>query len=139
MVQATGSIVGRKKIHGLSSSSLVQKRPKAKTLRPRRPIGKIGKSVIPPSMSFENLYHEKLRDRKFAIVYLTECIIDPDPKMFLVGLRDVILARGGMAQIADRAEVNRESLYKAVSKNGNPSISYLKRVLEALDISLKFV
>lgn len=64
---------------------------------------------------------------------------DEDPKMFLVGLRDVIAAHGGMAHIAESAGVNRESLYKAVSEKGNPSIGYLKRILEVLNIRLQLV
>jgi len=59
--------------------------------------------------------------------------------MFLVGLKDVIAAHGGMAHIAESAGVNRVSLYKAVSAKGNPSIRYLKRILEVLDIRLRLV
>ena len=59
--------------------------------------------------------------------------------MFLVALRDVIAAHGGMAHIAEAAGVNRESLYKAVSEKGNPSISYLKRILDVLKIRLQLI
>jgi probable addiction module antidote protein len=60
--------------------------------------------------------------------------------MFLLGLRNVIAAHGGgMAHIAESAGVNRESRYKAVSIKGNPSIGYLKRILEVLNIRLKLI
>ena len=59
--------------------------------------------------------------------------------MFLVGLRDAIAAHGGMSHVAESAGVNRESLYKAVSEKGNPSIEYLKRILEVLNIRLQMV
>jgi DNA-binding phage protein len=45
---------------------------------------------------------------------------DEDPKMFLLGLRDVIAGHGGMPHIAEVVGVNRESLYKAVSEKGTP-------------------
>ncbi len=139
MAQATGSTAGKRKIHGSSSSLVGPKGHRTRTSERRKNIGKTGKSAIPPSVPFEPLYHERLRDRKFAAVYLTECIADEDPKMFLLGLRDVIAAHGGMAHIAESAGVNRESLYKAVSVNGNPSIGYLKRILEVLNIRLKLI
>lgn len=44
-----------------------------------------------------------------------------------------------MAQVAEAAGVNRESLYKAVSDKGNPSIAYLKRILEVLNIRFQLV
>ena len=139
MAQVTGSTAGKRKARGLSSLSGGPKGPRARTSGPRKTIGKIGKGAFPPSVPFEPFYHERLRDRKFAAVYLTECIADEDPKMFLVALRDVIAARGGMAHIAEIAGVNRESLYKAVSEKGNPSIAYLKRILEVLNIRLQLV
>jgi probable addiction module antidote protein len=105
----------------------------------RKTSGRIGNVAFPPSVPFEPFYHERLRDKKFAAVYLSECIADEDPKMFLLALRDVIVAHGGMAQVAEAAGVNRESLYKAVSDKGNPSIAYLKRVLEVLNIRFQLV
>ena len=140
MAQATGSIAGKKKILGSSSLLVASKGARARTLERRKNTGKTGKGVtVPSSIPFENLYHEQLRDRKFAAVYLTECIADEDPKMFLVALRDVIDAHGGMTHIAEAAGVNRESLYKAVSEKGNPSIGYLKRILEVLNIRLQLI
>ncbi|MEO6094703.1 MAG: addiction module antidote protein [Fibrobacteria bacterium] len=113
------------------------KGPRARISERRRNIGKTGKGAFPPSVPFEQEYHARLQGRKFAAVYLSECIVDEDPKIFLVGLRDVIAAHGGMAHIAESAGVNRERLYNAVSKKGNPSIGYLKRILEVLNIRLK--
>ncbi len=139
MAQVIGSTAGRKKIHGSSSSLVEPKGPRTRTSKRHKNIGKTGKDAVPPSVPFEPLFHERLRDRKFAAIYLTDCIADEDPKMFLLGLRDVIDAHGGMAHIAQGAGVNRESLYKAVSEKGNPSISYLKRILEVLNIRLKLI
>jgi probable addiction module antidote protein len=139
MAQATGSTAGKRKVRGSSSSLAGAKGPRARTSERRRNIGKTGKGAFPPSVPFEPLYHERLRDRKFAAVYLSECLEDEDPKMFLVGLRDVIAAHGGMAHVAESAGVNRESLYKAVSEKGNPSIGYLKRILEVLNIRLQMI
>ncbi len=130
------------KLRGLSSSLGEPKNLSRKTSGRRKNIGKTGEAAkvgVPPSVPFEPVYHERLRDKKFAAVYLTECIADEDPKMFLVALKDVISAHGGMARIAQAAGVNRESLYKAVSEKGNPGIAYVKRILDALGITLMLV
>ena len=45
---------------------------------------------------------------------------------FLLALRDVVEAHGGVGQLAKVAKLNRESLYKLLSKDGNPRLSSLE-------------
>jgi probable addiction module antidote protein len=48
-----------------------------------------------------------------------------------------IVARArGMAEVAKRAELNRESLYKALGERGNPEFGTVMRILEALGLTL---
>jgi probable addiction module antidote protein len=51
-------------------------------------------------------------------------------------LGDIARARG-MAQLAKETGISREGLYKALSPDGNPSLSTVLKVLKAL--GLKFV
>lgn len=51
---------------------------------------------------------------------------------FLVSLRDVIQANGGMARIAETTGLSRESLYKALSATGNPHLSTIRKIMQAL-------
>ncbi|PTL90130.1 putative addiction module antidote protein [Halomonas litopenaei] len=53
---------------------------------------------------------------------------------FLMALRHVVEARGGMAVVAERAKVSRESLYRALSPNGNPTLSTMTAVIKATGI-----
>lgn len=61
---------------------------------------------------------------------------DDDPKTYLTALRKVVEARGGMASVADKAELSRETLYRTLSVRGNPTIKTLTAVLKAT--GLKF-
>jgi probable addiction module antidote protein len=70
-----------------------------------------------------------------AAKYLTACC-DEGPEVFLQGLRDVVEAQGGMARAARRAKLNRESLYRQLSRRGNPSPSSWNAVLNALGLKL---
>lgn len=40
-------------------------------------------------------------------------------------------ARGGMASIAEKAQLSRETLYRTLSNRGNPTIRTLNAVLKA--------
>ncbi len=57
----------------------------------------------------------------------------------MLALRQVTLARGGIAEIARKAKLTREATYKMLSKSGNPELRSLTSVLEAagLRISVK--
>jgi DNA-binding phage protein len=59
----------------------------------------------------------------FAPVYLHQAFIEIDEpggyEAFMLALRHVIEASGGMTVIAKRAGISRESLYKSLSPNGN--------------------
>jgi probable addiction module antidote protein len=79
---------------------------------------------------------DMLKDKGQALAYLDAALDDPDPRIFLIALRNVTLAQGGLAAVAARAGLNRESLYRALSEKGNPSVQTLAAVLEALGVRL---
>ena len=74
-------------------------------------------------------------DPEFAQHYLHQAFVDIDEEggqeAFLSALRHVVEARGGMAQIADRAGVSRETLYRTLSPKGNPTLKTLRSVVSA--------
>jgi DNA-binding phage protein len=47
--------------------------------------------------------------------------------VFLQALRDVVEAQGGMTRAAHLAGLNRESLYRQLSRRGNPSMMTFSR------------
>ena len=79
---------------------------------------------------------ESLRDPQEAIEYLNAALEENDHEIFLLALRTVAEAHGGMAQLAERAKLNRESLYKMLSAHGNPELRSLDALLHALGFRL---
>ncbi len=67
--------------------------------------------------------------------YVEEALATEDPAFIARALGTVARARG-MAQIAKKAGLSRESLYKALSAEGNPEFGTVIRVMHAL--GLKF-
>ena len=67
------------------------------------------------TVSYKKILHEKLDDPEQAAEYLTACY-EEGPEVFLVGLRDVVEAQGGVARAAELSKLNRENLYRLVSR-----------------------
>ena len=82
---------------------------------------------------------ESLKDPKEAAAYLNAHLEDSDDKdaeeLFLIALRDVATAYG-VGELAEEANLGRESLYKALSKTGNPKLSTLVSLLDAIGLKL---
>lgn len=57
------------------------------------------------------------------------------PDLFLLALRDVAEARG-FSKFAEEIEMNRVSLYRTLSENGNPKLSSVFKMLDALGLKL---
>jgi len=90
------------------------------------------------SVSHDAIMIRKLRDdRRFAAEYLKAALDEADePKALLMALRHLAEARGGIAKVAKKAGVERESLYRALSPRGNPRFSTLLAVTRAMGLSL---
>jgi len=61
-----------------------------------------------------------------------------DTSLIAAALGDVARANG-MAEIAERTGLSRESLYRALSADGNPTLSTLQGVLKTLGLRLAVV
>jgi probable addiction module antidote protein len=79
---------------------------------------------------------EKLTDPATASAYLSAAISD-SPEMFRKALR-IVAQASQMAAVARKAGVKRESLYRATSEIGNPTLDTLHPVLKAVGIKMKF-
>ena len=76
---------------------------------------------VPPAVSHHYYLIKRLRENpEEASGYLNEALEAGDKKAFLMALRNVIEARGGMTRFAKSTKINRVSLYKMLSGNGNP-------------------
>jgi probable addiction module antidote protein len=69
--------------------------------------------------------------------YLEACLEEApdDPALLAAALGDIARARG-MVQLAKDTGLTREGLYKALSKDGNPSLGTVLKVVHALGLKL---
>lgn len=90
------------------------------------------------SVSHEDKVIERLRkDANFAVAYLKAAIDDDEePRVLLIALKRIAEARGGIAAVARKAGIERESLHRALSRRGNPRFSTLVAVAKAIGLRL---
>ena len=67
--------------------------------------------------------------------YFEAALEDGDPAVVTAALGDIARAKG-MTKIAREAGLGRESLYKALSPDGNPELATILRVVRALGLQL---
>ena len=76
------------------------------------------------------------REPKFAAEYLRAALEEEDePRVLLIALRHLAQAQG-IAKVARTAGIERESLYRALSAQGNPRLSTLFAVTKAIGLRL---
>ena len=78
---------------------------------------------------------EHLKTDEDMSLYLEACLEDGDPALIAAALGDIARARG-MSQVARDAGLSRESLYRALSGEGNPEFSTIMKVIKALGLKL---
>lgn len=88
------------------------------------------------SRSYDETLKESLSDPKEAAAYLNAALEEGDSAMFLLALKDVANVHGGVAQVAQAAKLNRESMYRMLSENGNPTVNSLNALLHVLGLRL---
>ncbi len=69
------------------------------------------------------------------VLYMNECLKVGDAT-HIADAVGVIARSRGMTQIAKEADVSRESLYKSLSKKGNPEFATILKLMAALDLTL---
>jgi probable addiction module antidote protein len=89
------------------------------------------------SRPFRQTQLEQLRDPDNAALYLEEALAAGDTDAFKLALRNVAEARlGGMSALSERAQLNREALYRSLSEGGNPTLETLTKVMRALGLRM---
>lgn len=78
--------------------------------------------------------NRRLREPEYAAEYLARVLAEKDNAAFLVALKDVVEAGGGVGSLAGRVGLKRPSLYKILSKNGNPTLETLQEILKPLGL-----
>ena len=84
--------------------------------------------------NYKNDLLKRLADPKYAAEYLAQVLAEDDSEAFLIALKDVVEAAGGMGDLAGRVGIKRPSLYKILSKRGNPTLATLQEILKPLGL-----
>ena len=79
---------------------------------------------------------DHLESDEDIVAYLEAAFEDGDPALIAAALGDIARARG-MTKVAADAGLGRESLYKALSPNGNPEFATVLKVMQALGLVLR--
>jgi len=92
---------------------------------------------IKASGDFEEYVIESLKnDPELASEYLNAAMEDSDIRLFLLLLGHLAKARG-MSYVSKSTGLNRENLYRMVSKEGNPRIKSITALLDAVGLKLR--
>lgn len=76
------------------------------------------------------------KDPSHAAALLEAALETGDAGDFMAALRTITEARGGVSKIAEETGLNREALYRTLSKKGNPQLSSLLPILQAAGLRL---
>ncbi len=95
-----------------------------------------GKTTKPaaPSRPFNAADH--LKTHSDIAAYIEAVLQDGDMRAVPVALRTVADALGGMAALAEKAGLSRETLYRTLSDKGNPRLDTLAAILATFGLRL---
>ena len=89
-----------------------------------------------PTRKFRDYLTKDLENPARAAVYLSVALeeyeADGNQEAFLLALRTVVEAHGGIGALARKTGLNRQHLYRALSGKGNPTWATMDSVLSAL-------
>ncbi len=95
------------------------------------------------SKKYQDWLIEKLKDHDEAVAYLNAALEESlkgdeeSQHLFFMALRNVAEAQGGIGNLAKKAHVGRESLYKTLSEAGNPKWHTLVSLIISLGLNLR--
>ena len=79
---------------------------------------------------------DHLETKEAMAEYLEAALEDGDPALVVAALGDIARSKG-MTNIARETGLGRESLYKALSLEGNPEFATVLKVIQALGLRLR--
>jgi probable addiction module antidote protein len=91
---------------------------------------------VPAAVPHEEHSDEILKDAEQAAAYLNVAIEGNDPQQVLKAVRNVARAHG-ISDIAEVLHMQRESVSRMLSKNGNPGLSNFLKILDAAGLVIQ--
>jgi len=85
---------------------------------------------------YQDVLIQDLKNPEEAAGYLNAVLEEGDYRLFLVALRNVAEAHGGMLALSKKAKLSRPNLYRMLSKTGRPEIQSIHRILKSFGLAL---
>ena len=86
---------------------------------------------------YKEYLNQSLKNPEEAAAYLNAALEEGDLSLFTLALKDVVNALGGgINHVSQQSHLNRESLYRMLSKKGNPRLTSLNSVMSSLGLEM---
>lgn len=79
------------------------------------------------------------KDPQLAADMLNACLADGEMDEFLIALRHIAKAFGGLHEVARVTGLHEKTLYKSLNPTGNPTLKTLMGLADAMNMQLAFV
>lgn len=146
MAPGSGSIMVKSVRKSSSYSVAARKARKKRTSQKQRNTLKIftkGAKNMARNRKYHDYLLEQLQDHDKAVAYLNAALEESlkgdteSQHLFIIALRNVAEAQGGIGNLAKKSGMGRESLYKTLSERGNPKWHTLVSLVIALGLNLR--
>jgi len=91
--------------------------------------------MVKSSKDYKKDLLKRLKDPEYAAEYINAAIEEGDKAVILLALKDVCEARG-ISNVAKKAKLNRENMYRVLSEKGNPQFTTLVALLDCSGLKL---
>ncbi len=106
-------------------------------MRGRNAIGRTTRKAPARTRAHADYLRAHLARDANAAALLNEAFGGGDPGDIMYALRAIAEARGGVARVAETTGLSRETLYRTLSRDGNPRLSTLLAIAGAAGVRLK--
>ena len=76
------------------------------------------------------------KDPELAMDFLNTILADGSQAELLIAMRQLSKAFGGVAAVAEQANLNQTQLYRTLSPTGNPTLGNLSAILKVMGLRL---
>lgn len=95
------------------------------------------------TVPFENNLMDDLKNPAFAVQYLNACLEEEvdspqERKTLVLAALGQVMKAHGLSKVARETQLNRGNLYDSILKENNTRLDTLFKILEALQIRMKF-
>lgn len=89
------------------------------------------------SGDYKDYLLKSLKDKDEVVAYINAALDERDtPESLLLALKHVAEAYN-MKELAEKSRLNRVTLYRILSKDGNPNLESLEAILNAMNLKLR--